>query len=75
MVTDDPLISNERCQVPASVPQKMNVNPMITVSIHTSGSRDQGHGCVEPTPVDGADLDWDRRVRGSDWSTANVART
>ena len=37
VVTDEPLTSNERCDVPASVPQKSRVNPMMTVSIQTRG--------------------------------------
>ena len=37
VVTDDPLISNDRSTVPASLAQKMKVNPTMTESIHTSG--------------------------------------
>ncbi len=37
VVTDDPLMSNEWVSAPESTPQKMNVNPTITDSIHTIG--------------------------------------
>ncbi len=37
VVTEDPLISNERWTVPESIPQKMNENPTMTESIQTRG--------------------------------------
>src|SRR5664280_3826760 len=48
VVTDEPLISNECCHVPESVPQKMRPNPMMTDSIHTSGRLTSATGAYSP---------------------------
>ena len=67
VVTDEPLTSNDFCHVPAPVPQKMRVKPMMTVSIHTRGRVTRATGAYRPR----------RRVErsrlGPSWTSTRLA--